>query len=80
MFVHNSGYPAFYDTTTVAVTVLDMNDNPPVFSSTTLALTLSIPENANMAVVHTVEASDADIGDNGRVSYYISGMYRILDQ
>jgi len=78
VYVHNAGYPAFYDTTTLNVVVLDANDNPPVFSKTTNPLTLNIPENANMAVVHTVEAYDADAGDNGHVSYYISGKKRCL--
>jgi protocadherin-16/23 len=67
-----------YDTTTVQVTVLDENDNAPVFSSTTASLVLSIPENANMAVVHTVDAYDADIGDNGLVSFYISGEATVI--
>jgi hypothetical protein len=73
VYVHNAGYPAMYDTTTVTVTVLDENDNAPVFSPTTIALVLNIPENANMAVVHTVDAYDTDAGNNGLVSYYISG-------
>jgi hypothetical protein len=73
VYVHNAGYPAMYDTTTVTVTVLDENDNAPVFSPTTTSMVLNIPENAIMAVVHTVDAYDADAGDNGLVSYYISG-------
>ena len=78
VYVHNAGYPAFYDTATVNVVVLDVNDNPPVFSTTTDSLTLSIPENANMGVAHTVEAYDADAGSNGQVSYYISGKKHFL--
>ena len=77
VYVHNAGIPAFYDTTTLNVTVLDVNDNSPVFTSSA-SRTLSIPENANMAVVHTIEASDADLGDNGRLTYYISGKHQHL--
>ena len=72
--MHNSGHPALYDMTTVQVRVQDINDNSPVFAATTsVDWTLDVPENANMAAVHTVEAYDADADDNARISYFITG-------
>jgi len=78
VYVHNSGHPALYDTATVYVTVRDVNDNSPVFASSSDGWTLDVPENANMAAIHTVEASDADDGDNARISYFISGIFVYL--
>ena len=73
VYVHNAGLPALYDMATVHVTVHDVNDNAPVFAKTSDGWTLNLPENANMAAVHTVEAYDADVDDNARISYFISG-------
>jgi len=78
VYVYNSGHPALYDTATVYVTVRDINDNSPVFASTSDGWTLDVPENANMAAIHTVEASDADAGDNARISYFITGTFAYL--
>lgn len=77
VYVHNDGYPALYDMTTVIVKVLDVNDNAPIFTASTQVLDLQIPENANMAVIHTVEAYDADLDDNGLISYYIAGYWTV---
>jgi len=74
VYVHNAGHPALYDMATVHVSVRDVNDNAPVFVKTSNAWTLDVPENANMAAVHTVEAYDADVGDNAEISYSITGM------
>ena len=76
VYVHNSGHPALYDMTTVQVRVQDINDHSPMFSATSSDWTLDVPENANMAAVHTVEAHDADIDDNARISYFITGNNR----
>lgn len=73
MYVRNEATPPWYDTATVLVNVLDTNDNPPVFQST--SYDLQVPENAPMDVVHTVRASDADIGSNEIVSYFIVGWF-----
>ena len=73
VYVHNSGDPALYDMASVYITVQDINDNAPVFAKTSAGWTLDVPENANMAAVHTVEAYDADVGDNARISYFITG-------
>ncbi|XP_052011493.1 protocadherin beta-8 isoform X10 [Apodemus sylvaticus] len=50
---------------TVAVQVLDVNDNAPKL--TISSLTSSIPENAPEAVVAVFSVSDPDSGDNGRM-------------
>jgi len=73
VYVHNAGHPALYDMATVYVTVRDINDNAPVFAKSSDGWTLDVPENANMAAIHTVEAYDADTGDNARISYFITG-------
>ncbi|XP_036872463.2 protocadherin beta-5-like isoform X3 [Manis javanica] len=50
---------------TVAVEVVDVNDNAPELAMSTL--TNSIPENAPETVVAVFSVSDPDSGDNGRV-------------
>uniref|UniRef100_A0A8C9XF71 Cadherin domain-containing protein n=1 Tax=Sander lucioperca TaxID=283035 RepID=A0A8C9XF71_SANLU len=58
-------------TATVHVTVLDANDNAPVFSQTVYNAIL--PENSPLdTVVVTVVATDADEGLNGDVTYELS--------
>ncbi|XP_060751267.1 protocadherin gamma-A8-like isoform X48 [Tachysurus vachellii] len=55
----------------IYITVVDTNDNPPVFSQKVYKAT--IIENAvKGSKLTTVSASDADEGSNGHVSYYIS--------
>ncbi|XP_029402626.1 protocadherin beta-8 isoform X2 [Mus pahari] len=49
----------------VAIQVLDVNDNAPKL--TISSLTSSIPENAPEAVVAVFSVSDPDSGDNGRI-------------
>lgn len=52
----------------VAVVVMDMNDNPPVFSSSEYIT--SMPENSGIgANVLDVKAADADSGANAQISY-----------
>jgi hypothetical protein len=64
----------------VDVRVLDENDNDPVFTHTRYEQ--NITENLSDGLfVQEVEAIDADIGDNGRVTYAIlsgaEGYFRI---
>uniref|UniRef100_A0A4W3GSP8 Cadherin-23 n=1 Tax=Callorhinchus milii TaxID=7868 RepID=A0A4W3GSP8_CALMI len=56
----------------LVITVLDENDNIPVFSPPTL--TVSLPENSpsGFSVVQ-VKATDADIGSNQQLNYRIEG-------
>ncbi|XP_074530805.1 uncharacterized protein LOC141793834 [Halichoeres trimaculatus] len=67
----DGGSPQRSGTTTVHVTVLDANDNAPVFSQTVYEANL--PENSPVGtVVVTVAARDADEGLNGEVTYEFS--------
>jgi protocadherin-16/23 len=65
------GSPQF-DVTTVAVTVVDVNDHAPEFRPGT-CYNVAVPENSDLAVIHTVVATDQDSGPNGEVTYSISG-------
>ena len=70
-YVRDSAFPALYDTCTVTITVLDKNDNAPVFSEAVYAL--RVHENTALPALYTVIASDADAGSNGEVRYSITG-------
>ncbi|XP_035265766.1 protocadherin gamma-A11-like isoform X47 [Anguilla anguilla] len=64
----DGGTPQRSGTVVIHVTVLDANDNVPVFSQA--LYTVSLPENSPLgAVVATVSATDADEGANGEVTY-----------
>uniref|UniRef100_A0A8C2YWW7 Cadherin domain-containing protein n=1 Tax=Cyclopterus lumpus TaxID=8103 RepID=A0A8C2YWW7_CYCLU len=67
----DGGSPQRTGTATVHVTVLDANDNPPVFSQAVYKA--SLPENSPLnTLVVTVSANDADEGLNGEVTYELS--------
>lgn len=66
-----------YDMTTVIVNVLDENDNAPEFTSGA-CYTLSVPENNELTVIHTVAAFDADVGPNGEIVYSITGETHLM--
>ncbi|XP_039518997.1 protocadherin beta-15-like isoform X13 [Pimephales promelas] len=64
----DGGTPPRSGTVAIHVTVLDANDNAPVFSQAVYKV--SLPENAPVdTVVVTVSATDADEGQNGEVTY-----------
>ncbi|XP_059918580.1 protocadherin gamma-A2-like [Gadus macrocephalus] len=64
----DGGSPQRSGTVAIHVTVLDANDNTPVFSQASYKA--SIPENAPLdTIVVVVRASDADEGVNGEVTY-----------
>ncbi|KAM8732185.1 protocadherin gamma-A11-like isoform 28-T28 [Acanthopagrus schlegelii] len=64
----DGGSPQRSGTVVIHVTVLDANDNEPVFSQTVYKA--SLPENSPVdTVVVTVSATDADEGINGDVTY-----------
>ncbi|XP_076020941.1 protocadherin beta-15-like [Genypterus blacodes] len=64
----DGGSPRRSGTIVIHVTVLDANDNVPVFSKAVYKA--SLPENSHLdTVVITVSASDADEGVNGEVTY-----------
>ena len=69
-YVRDNAFPALYDTTTINVQVIDMNDNAPEF---TLPLYyLELPENEDISEVHAVLATDADKGAFAEITYSIS--------
>ncbi|XP_044220427.1 protocadherin beta-15-like [Thunnus albacares] len=64
----DGGSPQRSGTVVIHVTVLDANDNVPVFSQTVYKA--SLPENSPLdTIVITVSATDADEGVNGEVIY-----------
>ncbi|NP_001019344.1 protocadherin 2 gamma 12 precursor [Danio rerio] len=64
----DGGTPLRSGTVAIHVTVLDANDNAPVFSQAVYKV--SLPENSPVdTVVVTVSATDADEGQNGEVTY-----------
>uniref|UniRef100_H2ZF78 Cadherin domain-containing protein n=1 Tax=Ciona savignyi TaxID=51511 RepID=H2ZF78_CIOSA len=80
VFAQDSAFPSLYDWCFVLVTVVDVNDNAPQFSPLDgsivppLLSRLEIPEHIEgPQVVHTIAARDADIGENGQITYAISG-------
>ncbi|XP_014662007.1 PREDICTED: cadherin-related tumor suppressor-like, partial [Priapulus caudatus] len=67
----DAGTPARSGHAIVNVTVIDFNDSPPTFDHSEYAV--SISENAAAeASVMRVRATDADVGANAEVSYYIT--------
>ncbi|XP_070819255.1 protocadherin gamma-A11-like isoform X27 [Chaetodon trifascialis] len=67
----DGGNPQRSGTANIHVTVLDANDNAPVFEQALYKA--SLPENSALdTVVVTVSASDADEGVNGEVTYDFS--------
>ncbi|KAK2904143.1 hypothetical protein Q8A73_010800 [Channa argus] len=67
----DGGNPQRSGTASIHVTVLDANDNAPVFDRAVYKA--SLPENSPLdTVVVTVSATDADEGINGEVSYEFS--------
>ncbi|XP_028838471.1 protocadherin beta-16-like isoform X14 [Denticeps clupeoides] len=72
----DGGSPQRSGSTVIRVTVLDANDNLPVFTEPVYKV--SLPENSPLnTVVVTVSATDADEGANGEATYAFS---RISDE
>ena len=71
VYVRDGSFPAQYDTTTVLVEVLDVNDHAPEFGDS--CYSLYVPENSDLSIIHTVVATDADAGPNGEITYSITG-------
>ncbi|XP_046907528.1 protocadherin beta-16-like isoform X20 [Hypomesus transpacificus] len=69
----DGGKPQMSGTMQILITVLDVNDNAPVFTQPVYKATVT--ENAPKGtVVTTVSASDADQGSNGKITYSITNM------
>nr|XP_046180228.1 protocadherin beta-16-like isoform X19 [Oncorhynchus gorbuscha] len=67
----DGGEPLLSGTMQIHVTVLDANDNAPVFTKPVYKATIS-EDSQKGTFVTTVSASDADKGTNGEVSYVIA--------
>ncbi|XP_026528519.1 cadherin-23, partial [Notechis scutatus] len=70
--VEDEGNPALSATTTVYVTILDENDNPPVFQQQQYEVTLDEGLGTWNAVLITISAMDQDEGLNGTITYAIT--------
>ncbi|XP_049324716.1 protocadherin beta-16-like isoform X40 [Astyanax mexicanus] len=68
---NDGGEPVLSGTVQIHITVVDVNDNAPIFTQKTYKAT--VKENSIKGTkLTTVSASDADEGSNGQVTYYIS--------
>ncbi|NXB63670.1 PCDG7 protein, partial [Struthidea cinerea] len=67
----DSGSPPLQSSAVLALRVLDVNDNAPVFAQERYSAQLA-ENNAAGALVLTVRATDADWGQNARVRYRLS--------
>ena len=71
VFVRDSGSPSLNATVYVTITVLDYNDNHPVFVLPTPD-NITIPENtASGTQLGTVSATDRDSGSNAQIEYFV---------
>ncbi|KAM9133336.1 cadherin-23 isoform 1-T1 [Pangshura tecta] len=70
--VEDEGNPSLSATTTVCVTILDENDNAPVFQQQQYEVTLDEGPATLNATLITMKALDRDEGPNGTVSYAIA--------
>lgn len=68
-----------YDVATLVIGINDVNDHAPEFRPGT-CYPLSVPENHETTIIHTVVATDLDEGLNGDIIYTITGnFYSILN-
>ncbi|KAL1509863.1 hypothetical protein ABEB36_004537 [Hypothenemus hampei] len=67
----DGGKPPRYGYLQVNVTILDVNDNPPIFdhSDYIVSLNESVPPGTT---VLQVMATDSDLGDNAKITYYLN--------
>ncbi|XP_051962537.1 protocadherin-16 [Xyrauchen texanus] len=70
VFARDGGSPPNFAKTTVRVTVLDENDNRPVFGR--IYYSLEVPENQEPVNLFIIRATDQDSGDSGVVHYKIT--------
>ncbi|KAM3612900.1 uncharacterized protein V6R79_016667 [Siganus canaliculatus] len=69
----DDGTPQRSGTVNIDITVLDANDNAPVFNQSVYKATV-MENSPRDTYVTTVNASDADSGSNGVVTYYFSDL------
>lgn len=71
----DGGTPPLFGYLQVNVTVLDVNDNPPMFDHSDYNVSLNESVVPGTSVLQ-VMATDNDIGDNARVTYYLEDLGR----
>lgn len=73
LYVTDSTNPTItlFDVSLLIISVEDVNDNAPNLHSGSCAR-ISIPENGQTAVIHTIIAEDLDSGTNGNILYSIT--------
>lgn len=71
----DGGNPPLFGYLQVNVTILDVNDNPPMFdhSDYNVSLNESVPPGTS---VLQVRATDNDVGDNAKITYYLEDIGR----
>ena len=71
----DSGAERLSGTTEISVTLVDVNDNTPVFTPEYYVATVreSASIDSPVITVPTLNVSDADIGENGRILFFIDG-------
>lgn len=74
----DGGNPRKSGTMVVNIVVTDINDNEPVFNPAEYVVTVEEGTKSGVTVL-TVQASDDDIGENGRVSYRIQDGFSVTD-
>ncbi|XP_035916489.1 cadherin-related tumor suppressor [Anopheles stephensi] len=67
----DGGEPARYGYLRVNVTILDVNDNPPIFDHSDYIVSLNESVLPGTPVLQ-VMASDSDLGDNSKITYYLA--------
>ncbi|XP_034546173.1 protocadherin alpha-3-like [Notolabrus celidotus] len=73
----DEGKPPLSNTTMVLIQVSDVNDNSPLFSET--IINMYVEENSPVGkVLKTVSATDADVSENGQISYSLIGDKNVL--
>ena len=71
-------FPLLSTLASVTLSVLDVNDNPPIFSQDAYSVAVTTNIDVGDAIL-TVSASDADLGANGTIRYSISNAASTVD-
>ncbi|XP_072240019.1 cadherin EGF LAG seven-pass G-type receptor 2 [Leuresthes tenuis] len=68
----DKGSPKRENITTIRVSLIDVNDNPPEFSSSSYVSSILLKDVEEGKLVLTLSATDKDAGNNSRISYSFS--------
>lgn len=71
----DGGTPPRHGYLQVNVTILDVNDNPPIFDHSDYTVSLNESVTPGSAVLQ-VMATDSDEGDNAKITYYLADLER----